>query len=713
MRLELLYVRRRVGVAGKGKMKKIKLVGLFVGVIIALIQYAHCQNVIRFIGVTQTDEQAIRLSWTSTNGELYQIQFANALCTNADGTTAWQTLYDQYPSHGTNTFWLDTGNYNLSPSILHPKSQSMRFYRIVDLGADLLSDEPGVVITGPTSGSTATGDLTVTVTAFTDQPVISWTKLYVDGQEMRGAISTTNYTIGSTNYQTDTYALNTCEWGNESHTLFATVESASGYGDATDSSAVYTGHGVSSYVSATFSNLISRISFSQVAFDPSSAQTQTVSALFAANCNWTLDIKNVYSNTIRTVTGSGTSMSYNWDGTGTGGTNLPPGIYYYFISAQTNGLPSGSMSMEIASASESSPWDFSSIFAVPADGSGSAVPLVLYPPGYDTNNLIVFEASQSDLMPQPVITTATAISSGGYALDYSGASGQSSSAAPQRPPTDPIVGIAGYFGVANDTFTGNGPGGIGIPPLDNGLNIHMYISFEGKSASGSRGYPPIAVSTPQANGFVEAMQQFGWRCGFRKTDNQFSINDLRGNGTMFNSVKIGVLLTHCTYGTSIDYAASQCKQMYFAITSGNSAQYLRMSEMNLGGSGTNGLKWMALFGCNSLQHTDWSSMQSSGVYPYNSNLHLLLGSDSIVYSSSVILKYWGQYMDFGRSGFSPMTIHDAWYQAAQDAYRGHNYGNTMKFAIAGDSACMGDYVQTGANSNPGGSWSYNSQQVWP
>ena len=35
-------------------------------------------------------------------------------------------------------------------------------------------------------------------------------------------------------------------------------------------------------------------------------------------------------------------MSYNWDGTGSGGTNLPNGIYYYYITAQTNGQPLGS-----------------------------------------------------------------------------------------------------------------------------------------------------------------------------------------------------------------------------------------------------------------------------------------------------------------------------------------------------------------------------------
>ena len=31
-------------------------------------------------------------------------------------------------------------------------------------------------------------------------------------------------------------------------------------------------------------------------------------------------------------------MQFNWDGNGDGGTNLPAGVYYYYISAQTNGL---------------------------------------------------------------------------------------------------------------------------------------------------------------------------------------------------------------------------------------------------------------------------------------------------------------------------------------------------------------------------------------
>ena len=49
-------------------------------------------------------------------------------------------LYDSYPSQGTNTFWLDTGNYLKVPPILHPAKAPMRFYRIVDLEAHVAHD---------------------------------------------------------------------------------------------------------------------------------------------------------------------------------------------------------------------------------------------------------------------------------------------------------------------------------------------------------------------------------------------------------------------------------------------------------------------------------------------------------------------------------------------------------------------------------------------
>src|SRR5664280_2309534 len=151
------------------------------------------------------------------------------------------------------------------------------------------------------------------------------TKLYVDGQQMPLSDNGSNYVI------------NTCEWPNGSHILFATAKCASGFGDALNGPTITFGHGVSAFVPVTFSNLVTRISFSQPFFNPTAGQTQQVSAVFAANSVWTLNIVDGSSNVVKAATGSGTSMQYSWDGSDYNNQPVPAGIYYYYVSAQTNG----------------------------------------------------------------------------------------------------------------------------------------------------------------------------------------------------------------------------------------------------------------------------------------------------------------------------------------------------------------------------------------
>jgi len=93
------------------------------------------QTNLQFIAITQTPEHAIQLTWASISNEVYEIDEAEALGTNADGSTTWNELYTQYPSQGTNTFWLDTGNYFDVPPIVKPEYSPARFYRITDFGA--------------------------------------------------------------------------------------------------------------------------------------------------------------------------------------------------------------------------------------------------------------------------------------------------------------------------------------------------------------------------------------------------------------------------------------------------------------------------------------------------------------------------------------------------------------------------------------------------
>lgn len=705
---------------------------------LALAINTYAQTNLQFTAATSTDEQAIQLSWASTNGELYQIQYANALATNSDGSTAWQTLYDNYPSQGTNTFWLDTGNYNLAPQVLHPKYMPLRFYRILDEGPDSLTDVPTVTIGSLTNNMAATGELIFTVTAATDQPGLRGTILYVDGQEMQAADTATNYTIGSTNYETDTYSINTCEWLNRTHVLFATTEAASQYSSQENGGAVLTGHGVSPFVSVLFSNLVEGISFSQPSFDPSLGETQQISAAFAANCDWTLNICDVYSNVVQTASGSGTSMLYNWDGT-SNGTNLPNGLYYYYICAQTNGQTSqavsggsiggsggGSPPSPDMASSSSFGSDSSELWAISANGN-DAVPLALYPPGVDTNALTIVSATPVQVKAARASVTRTSLSSAqfgstdscGFSPAVSGggssAAAQNAPVTPLRPPNNPIRGLVGTIGVAADTYTANGTNGPSVGPLDNGLHVGLYIYMQGSTAA--RPCPPRPEHKTEVSTFVKTMQFYGWSNPINEIDTQLNINDLRGSGSKFNNVNMAIFLAHGTYGTTADYAANQCKQMYFTVTSGGSAQYLRFSEMNLGGSGTNGLKWMVLDPCFSLYHANWNSMNNAGIKPYNSNLHLILGAQTETWTNP--RKWWNfaKYMNYGAStsagNYNPLTIRNAYYQANQDAFHGAQLppGTSITLAVAGDSACLDDSFQ--AANTPSGSWQWTSQSVYP
>ncbi len=688
----------------------------------ALATNGFAQTNLQFAGVAVTDEHAIRLTWSSQSNEVYEIDEADALIDTNTGSITWNKLYDNYPSQGTNTFWLDTGNYFDVPPILHPKNMAMRFYRVVDIGADTTSDEPTVSITSPTNGSAASGELTITVTANTDQATLS-TKLYVDGQEMRVADSTTNYTVGSTNYEVDTYSINTCEWGNETHTLFATAECFSNPEGDNNGSSSYVGHAVSAFVPVLFSNLVTRISFSQPSFDPSSGQTQQVSAVFAANSDWTLNIVDVYSNVVRTASGSGSSMLFNWDGNGNSGTSLPAGIYYYYISAQTNGAPSGAFVSDEMLSSSSPASSSTELWAVPSDNSGGPVPLAIYPPGFDTSGFTIFEASPLEIQslnPTLSRTTSFTAMNGGSGMSADAASGgssassQNSPATPQRPPANPMRGFMGTVGIAYQRYSTWTGGYAPTAPLNGILTQHVQLQTVG-------GNNPITFHTltgykPEADYFTGAAQYWGLNVTLNKIDDQLSINDLRGSGTPFNNVNLGVLMLHGTYGTALDYTVpGGVKQMYFPIGSGGGATYLRMSEMNLGGAGTNGLKWMAIMACFSLYHTDWQYMQGVNVKPYNNNLHLLLGCDTTEYANPNLLAYWVRYMAFGTStNYAPMTIRAAWYQAATDAYfRSHvQYAiSPLIFAVAGDAACSGDMLQT--NYPPTGNWFYERTQVYP
>ncbi|HVU06954.1 MAG TPA: DUF6345 domain-containing protein [Verrucomicrobiae bacterium] len=694
-------------------MQKIKLFGLALGMLAAFTGQVFSQTNLQFTAVKATDEGAIQLYWSSQSNHLYEIDEADSLNPDTNtGTITWHQLYDQLPSQGTNTFYGDFGNYLVMPNILHPKNVPMRFYRIVDLGADdLTNDEPTISIVSPTNGFVATGNLTITVSPNTDQTGPVTTKLYVDGQEMWPSEDGSNYVI------------NTCEWGNGTHVLFATVECLSSPEGPLGTSAALAGHGVSAFVPVAFSNLVTRISFSQPFFEPSLGQTQQVSAVFAANSDWTLQIKNNNGNVVRTVTGSGTNMVFNWDGNGEGGTNLPAGVYHYYVSAQTNGLApqnllGGSSSLAIASRN-----NVTELWATPVNG-GDAAPLKISPPEFDTNNLIIFPASDSE-MENALFSSEDSFEISGFSPDDAiTPPSQNGPPAPLRPPTTPMDNPIGTFGVAFQNYAANGLAGYRpqLPLGSQGPNIGQ-ITMETYTAGNMPPFTPLHNATSAAN-FAFEMFKGSWHQGFYYANDQLTIGALRssGSGNPFNQVDIGLLALHGTYGASMDFDASGCKQMYFPITSGTSSQYIRMSEMNFGGSAPGvGLKWMALLACSSLHQVNWQSMQDQNIKPYNSNLHMILGADTEFELDENISQFWADYMlgdpNAKPTPRLPMPIREAWYQAASDAYHfptnQFHIISPMKFATVYDNNCVGDYLQTQTNTVLSGSWGKDTSQVWP
>jgi hypothetical protein len=200
----------------------------------------------------------------------------------------------------------------------------MRFYRVVYVESNTSASNPTVTITSPTNGAALSGDVTISVSASSDE-ILSDLRLYVDGEEQWSSDDGTNFLI------------NTCEWPNGPHVLFATAKSQSGFEGVANGGPITYGRSASPYVNATFANLITRLDLSQLFFQPALGQTQHVTAAFAAGANWTLEIQDANTNDVLYVSGAGGNMSYNWDGSGTNSAPLPDGVYSYVLTAQTNG----------------------------------------------------------------------------------------------------------------------------------------------------------------------------------------------------------------------------------------------------------------------------------------------------------------------------------------------------------------------------------------
>jgi hypothetical protein len=119
----------------------------------------------------------IQLRWSSLSNAIYRIDYLEAL---ASTNNTWRTLWEGIPATGTNTHFLDVGNYDGDGEIPVPRNHPHRFYRVVRTGTNEITP-PIVSLVGTTNNQEFSGEFTLSFSATTTNTVVGW-DLYVDGQ---------------------------------------------------------------------------------------------------------------------------------------------------------------------------------------------------------------------------------------------------------------------------------------------------------------------------------------------------------------------------------------------------------------------------------------------------------------------------------------------------------------------------------------------------
>lgn len=672
------------------------------------VSVLHAQNAPQFTTVKATDEKAIQLRWRSDSNVVYRIE-----CTaDLSGSIVWETLVDLFPAQGTNTILLDTGNYWTEPALAHPKDSPQRFYRLLQVGTNTLTP-PIVTITNLSAGINVFGEVEIDVHVSTADSVAS-VSFFVDGEEVEMATADDNGNAS--------YVINTTEWSNGVHEIFAVAQTASGSAATGElESNEESGAGTSAAIPVTFDNLISKWYFSLPGFDASLGQTQHITAEFISYCDWTLEIVDQFSTTVKNASGSGTSMAFDWDGTDNLGSPTADGTFDFILTATRTSAPIQLQSASLATGERTRlPTE---ILVASANGLGAVVPLAIYPPGMDTNGLTIFEGSLSDYFPQRTAseseTSLLSVGSGSGSPEplYAGAS--QSTQRPHRPPPKPIKGTPGKLGVAWQGHHPN-PGTNGIagfnPPPNLVGSIQLVPNY-------LLPYGPIKRASAIASGFEGTMKKYKWTTAFNYGDDKLTAALLRkpskGGSNLFNYCNIGLLIGHGIRGGNQDARATSTPslQTYLPIykTGVNAYDWVRLSEFDFGG-GPVGLRWMGVYACNVLFPHNAQDMYNKGVLPMNQNLHVLCGESTSIYMYPSFGQKWASYMNGAEAG-GVQTVINAWILASQRIHALVNpgAGHPVSMSCAYWPDCVNDTLQgyTDNGSTDPSDISFRTVQVYP
>jgi hypothetical protein len=259
-----------------------------------------------------------------------------------------------------------------------------------------------------------------------------------------------------------------------------------------------------------------------------------------------------------------------------------------------------------------------------------------------------------------------------------------------RPPTVGVKNPVGTFGVVYFTF----PNGLTTQAPRTGFPYAPYfVGLNGQQGQATVRFGPLDTAKDEAMKFSDYMTKQGWKQVFMLSDGQVTPIALKksslGGSNLFNTVNIGLFITHGDYGSTYE-----SDFVYYSYVWFPDGTYSRLSDFDFGSPGTNGLRWMTIHACGSLNQNCYNSMVRSHKFPVNSSLHLLLGSST---PTTYMYGPVGLGYAFGLVGINSnmqLSVPNAWFNAGTNAYQVSRPATAVNFTVVGWDNCFSDTVSS-------------------
>jgi hypothetical protein len=203
-----------------------------------------------------------------------------------------------------------------------------------------------------------------------------------------------------------------------------------------------------------------------------------------------------------------------------------------------------------------------------------------------------------------------------------------------------------------------------------------------------------------AQGFSDVMKIGSFKPKFVLADDQWNGPDIKkeslGGRNIFNTCNFGMLLTHGCYGATPE--KDNVKYTYLALYNNKFglSSYVKLSDMDLGSLGANGLRWMTILSCDMFHPANITSMANNGLLPDNSNLHLFQGFSTITYANPYLGYLYASNLVTG------ISIPNSLVNAATQAFTVRTAGmtNSVSVRVMGYNSCIGDTLYLWSDPDP-------------